>query len=129
MLVRRPILRESKLACQIQRCKAPPFAPAISEYISLLQNALRGLMKTYNGKFLTRPELEALGVICDGDDVSVHKSVVIINPEGLHLGNHVRIDPFCVLSATKSIRLHDRVHIAGHCTLRWAAVELSLITD
>ena len=61
-------------------------------------------MKTYNGKFLTRPELEALGVICDGDDVSVHTSVVIINPEGLHLGNHVRIDPFCVLSATRSIR-------------------------
>ena len=74
-------------------------------------------MKTYNGKFLTRQELEALGVICDGDDVSVHTSVVIINPEGLRLGNHVRIDPFCVLSATKSIRLHDRVHIAGHCTL------------
>ena len=39
-------------------------------------------MTTYNGKFLTRPELEALGVICDGDDVSVHTSAVIINPEG-----------------------------------------------
>jgi len=85
--------------------------------IILRHDATNGLMKTYNGKFLTRPELEDLGVICDGDDVSVHTSVVIINPEGLHLGNHVRIDPFCVLSATKSIRLHDRVHIAGHCTL------------
>jgi acetyltransferase-like isoleucine patch superfamily enzyme len=74
-------------------------------------------VKTYNGEFLTRPELEALGVTCGGDDVRVHVSVVIINPEGLVLGNHVRIDPFCVLSATKSIRLHDRVHIAGHCTL------------
>lgn len=74
-------------------------------------------MKTYNGEFLNRQELEALGVICDGDDVSVHTSVVVINPEGLHLGNHVRIDPFCILSATKHIRLHDRVHIAGHCTL------------
>jgi acetyltransferase-like isoleucine patch superfamily enzyme len=74
-------------------------------------------VKTYNGEFLNRSRLEALGVICDGDDVLVHTSVVIINPGGLRLGNHVRIDPFCVLSATKSIRLHDRVHIAGHCTL------------
>src|SRR5436309_2819049 len=74
-------------------------------------------MKTYNGEFLTRPELEALGVTCGGDDVRVHASAVIINPEGLALGNHVRIDPFCVLSATGSIKLGTYVHIGSHCTL------------
>lgn len=74
-------------------------------------------MKTYNGEFLTRPELEALGVSCGGDDVRVHVSAVIINPEDLLLGNHVRIDPFCVLSATGSIKLGTYVHIGSHCTL------------
>jgi len=74
-------------------------------------------MKTYNGEFLTRPELEALGVTCGGDNVRVHVSVVIINPEGLVLGNHVRIDPFCLLSATGEIKLGNYVHVGGHSTL------------
>jgi dTDP-4-amino-4,6-dideoxy-D-glucose acyltransferase len=74
-------------------------------------------MKTYNGEFLTRPELEALGVTCGGDDVRVHVSAVIINPEGLRIGNHVRVDPFCLVSATGKINLGDHIHIASHCSL------------
>ncbi|MGI8480957.1 MAG: acyltransferase [Chthoniobacterales bacterium] len=77
-------------------------------------------MRTYNGEFLTRPALEALGVTCTGDDVRVHVSVVIVNPPGLYLGDHVRVDPFCVLSATGNIKLHNYAHIAGHCTLMGA---------
>src|SRR2546430_2972616 len=74
-------------------------------------------MKTYHGEFLTRPELEALGVTCGGDDVRVHVSTVIINPEGLRIGNHVRVDPFCLVSATGKINLGDHIHIASHCSL------------
>jgi acetyltransferase-like isoleucine patch superfamily enzyme len=74
-------------------------------------------MKTYNGEFLTRPELEALGVTCGGDNVCVHVSAVIINPEGLRIGNHVRVDPFCLVSATGKINLGDHIHIASHCSL------------
>ena len=74
-------------------------------------------MKTYHGEFLTRPELEALGVTCGGDDVRVHVSTVIINPEGLRIGNHVRVDPFCLVSATAKINLGDHIHIASHCSL------------
>jgi len=74
-------------------------------------------VRTYNGDFLRRGQLEALGVTCAGDDVLVHVSVVIINPEGLRIGNHVRIDPFSVLSATGRIILADHIHIASHCTL------------
>lgn len=48
--------------------------PTVTEFIISLHNAIRGLRRTYNGKSLTAPELEALGVICDGDDVSVHTS-------------------------------------------------------
>jgi galactoside O-acetyltransferase len=50
-------------------------------------------------------------------DVKVHASVVIINPEGLTVGDHVRIDPFCILSATGGIRIGNFVHISGHCSL------------
>jgi acetyltransferase-like isoleucine patch superfamily enzyme len=86
-------------------------------------------MKTYNGEFLTRLELEALGLICAGDDVRIHSSVVIINPEALRIGNHVRIDPFCLLSASGKITLGDHIHIAAHCSLVGAAgIELEDFT-
>lgn len=86
-------------------------------------------MKTYHGKFLTRPELEALGVVCAGEDVHVHTSAVIINPKALCIGNHVRIDPFCLLSARGKITLGDHIHIAAHCSLIGAAgIELEDFT-
>jgi acetyltransferase-like isoleucine patch superfamily enzyme len=86
-------------------------------------------MKTYNGEFLRRPELEALGVLCGGDEVRIHTSVVIINPEALRIGNHVRIDPFCLLSASGKITLGDHIHIAAHCSLiGTAGIELEDFT-
>jgi carbonic anhydrase/acetyltransferase-like protein (isoleucine patch superfamily) len=74
-------------------------------------------MGAYNGDFQTRAALEALGVQCGGDDVLVHTSVVIIDPERLSIGNHTRIDPFCVLTAPGGIKLGSRVHVASHCSL------------
>ncbi|MEP6956420.1 MAG: hypothetical protein ABI883_06310, partial [Chthoniobacterales bacterium] len=64
-------------------------------------------MKIYHGEYLGRAELEALGVICGGDHVQVHASCVIVHPEGLRLGNFVRVDAFCVLSAGGGIELSD----------------------
>jgi acyl-[acyl carrier protein]--UDP-N-acetylglucosamine O-acyltransferase len=74
-------------------------------------------MQSYNGQFLRRKEMEALGVTCRGDEVSIHVSVVIINPPGLQIGNGVRIDPFCLLSAGGGMRLGDHIHIGSHCSL------------
>ncbi len=74
-------------------------------------------MRTHNGEFLGRVELESLGIGCGGDDVQVHTSVVIVAPERLRLGNHVRVDPFSLLSASGEISLGDHIHIGSHCTL------------
>ncbi|MFN2507909.1 MAG: acyltransferase, partial [Chthoniobacterales bacterium] len=74
-------------------------------------------MKSYNGEYLNRVELEALGVSCSGKNVAVHRSCVIINPENLSFGDHVRVDAFCVLSATGRIQLGNCVHIGPHCSL------------
>lgn len=78
-------------------------------------------MPHYNGQFLRRRELEDIGVTCDGDDVVVHSSCVLLNPEGLHLGNHVRIDPFCVISSSGGVRLGNHVHVGAHSTLAGGA--------
>ena len=74
-------------------------------------------MRTYNGEFLGREELESLGIRCGGDDVRIHTSVVIVEPERLQLGNHVRVDPFSLLSASGQISLGNHLHIGSHCTL------------
>ena len=74
-------------------------------------------MSNYHGEFLGRPELEALGVICAGDDVRVHASVVLVVCEQLRLGDHVRIDPFTLISAGGGVSLGNHVHIGSHCSL------------
>ncbi len=75
------------------------------------------IMRTHNGEFLGRSELESLGIRCGGDDVRIHTSVVIVAPEHLRLGNHVRVDPFSLLSASGEISLGNHIHIGSHCTL------------
>src|SRR3954471_8703799 len=70
-------------------------------------------MRAYNGDFQTRGALEALGIQCGGDDVLVHTSVVIISPERLSIGNHTRIDPFCVVTAPGGIKVDCRGHAAS----------------
>jgi acetyltransferase-like isoleucine patch superfamily enzyme len=72
---------------------------------------------TINGEYVAVSELRERGVTCGGDDVRVHHSVVIVQPENLILANHTRIDPFCIISATGTIRIGQHVHISGHCSL------------
>lgn len=78
-------------------------------------------MAHYNGQFLGRAELEDLGVKCEGDQVLVHTSCVLLNPEGLRLGNFVRIDPFCIVSSAGGVRIGDHVHVGAHSTLSGGA--------
>ncbi len=73
-------------------------------------------MSDYRSEFMGRAELEALGVVCGGDDVRVHVSVVLVACERLRVGNHVRIDPFTLLSATGGITMGDHVHVGSHCS-------------
>jgi acetyltransferase-like isoleucine patch superfamily enzyme len=78
-------------------------------------------MPNYNGTYLRRAELEALGVTCGGDQVWVHTSCVLVAPERLRLGNHVRIDAFCQISATGGVDLGNYVHLGAYTSLAGGA--------
>jgi galactoside O-acetyltransferase len=78
-------------------------------------------MAHYNGTYLRRAELEALGVTCGGDEVFVHATSVLVHPERLRLGNHVRIDPFCIISAGGGIEIGSYVHVGAYTNLSGAA--------
>ncbi|MCC7071434.1 MAG: acyltransferase [Deltaproteobacteria bacterium] len=63
--------------------------------------------------YYTRSELADLGFASFGDDVRVSDRASLYNCAGIRLGNHVRIDDFCVLSAGEGgIVIGDYVHIA-----------------
>jgi len=62
--------------------------------------------------YLTQEQLSLMGFHRFGDDVKVSDKAVIYNPGRIELGDHIRIDDFCVLSAIGSY-----VHIGVFCFL------------
>ncbi len=73
---------------------------------------MTGLNKT----FLSEEELQRLGFGKLGRNVLIHSTVVIVDCSAISIGNNVRIDPFCVLSA-KRIDLASYVTLATHSAL------------
>lgn len=67
--------------------------------------------------FYSRQELVELGVKSCGSDVRVSRKASIYYPESLCLGNHVRIDDFCIISARGGIEIGNYVHIGAFCAL------------
>jgi galactoside O-acetyltransferase len=68
--------------------------------------------------FYSTEELQTLGLASYGKDVRISRKASIYNPGRISIGNHVRIDDFCVLSAGEGgIEIGDYVHIAVYCSL------------
>ena len=60
--------------------------------------------------FLSEDQVKNIGFKSLGKDVIISDKAVFYRPERMTIGNHVRIDDFCVLA--NNIVLHDYVHIA-----------------
>lgn len=68
--------------------------------------------------FLSRNELVELGFCKIGDDVLLSRKASIYGASRISLGNHVRIDDFCVFSAGEGgISIGNYVHIAVYTSL------------
>ena len=65
--------------------------------------------------FLSRRELSELGIRSYGEDIFIGRHAILYNPEGLILGNHVRIDDFTIISGT--VTLGNYIHISQFCGL------------
>ncbi len=67
---------------------------------------------------LTREEIERMGFAAVGANVSISDRASFYNCAGVSIGNHVRIDDFCVLSAgVGGINIGDHVHVAVYSLL------------
>lgn len=68
--------------------------------------------------WLTRSEIQILGFAAVGENVYLSNKASFYNCPNIHIGDNVRIDDFCVLSAGEGgIHIGCFVHIAVFCSL------------
>ncbi len=68
--------------------------------------------------FYTADELKQLRLGSFGERVLISRKASFHNPGNIHIGNHVRIDDFCVLSAGEGgIHIGNYVHIAVYSSV------------
>jgi dTDP-4-amino-4,6-dideoxy-D-glucose acyltransferase len=68
--------------------------------------------------WLTNKQLIEMGFACVGNNVMLSDKAAYYNCQNIRLGNNVRIDDFCVLSAGEGgISLGNYVHIAVYCSI------------
>ena len=74
-------------------------------------------MKVLGGRYLDTAELRAEGLAQVGEGVLVHETAQLVDLDNIALGDNVRIDPYCVLSAGGgNIALGSHIHVAtGAC--------------
>jgi galactoside O-acetyltransferase len=71
-----------------------------------------------NDPCFSRDELLRLGLAEVGEQVRVHRSVLLFGCENIHIGSNVRIDAFSLLSAgAEGISIGNNVHLAAGCYL------------
>lgn len=68
--------------------------------------------------FYTRTELLNIGFQSIGENVKISRHASIYRPENIIIKSHVRIDDFCILSASDhGIEIGNYVHIANMCSI------------
>lgn len=68
--------------------------------------------------WLTKEQMTEMGFACFGDNVLLSDKASYYNCKNIRLGNHVRIDDFCVLSAgVGGINIGNYIHIAVFSSL------------
>jgi len=65
--------------------------------------------------FYSEEEINQMGFKSVGKNILISKKASFYSPETICIGNHVRIDDFCILSG--NIVLGNYIHISAYCAL------------
>ncbi|MCX7696122.1 MAG: acyltransferase [Bacteroidales bacterium] len=65
--------------------------------------------------FYSKEELLSIGFKTVGENVLISRKASFYSPSEIEIGNHVRIDDFCILSG--KIKLGNYIHISAQCAL------------
>lgn len=74
-------------------------------------------MPNIKTSFLSEYELTQLGLKTYGKDVRISRYARFYHPERIIIGDHVRIDDFCIISAGSSITIGNYIHIACYTSI------------
>lgn len=72
-------------------------------------------MPTPATSFYSEAELKELGLKSVGTDVKLSRKCSLYNAGSISIGDHVRIDDFCILSG--KVTLGSYIHIGAYCAL------------
>lgn len=67
--------------------------------------------------FYSLEELRKIPFLSVGKNPLISRNAQFYSPEKIRLGDHVRIDDFCILSGGEGIAIGSYVHIAAYCAL------------
>lgn len=65
--------------------------------------------------FLSQEELKGIGFKASGNHVYIGRTVIFYHPQEIEIGDHVRIDDYCIISG--KIKLGSYIHIGHYCAL------------
>lgn len=109
---------------QERRRKSPDYAEYF-EWLYLKCKKKRGVFQgaalipvqesKTGSSFLSDAELQKIGFLSYGKNVSISRKASIYNPGQMVLGDNVRIDDFCILSG--KITIGSYIHISAHSCL------------
>lgn len=76
-------------------------------------------MNPFDPGYYGEAELKQMGFRAVGRNVRIAKNCTIIGLDGVEIGDHVRIDGYCTITATGGgrVRLGSFIHIGGYCFL------------
>jgi galactoside O-acetyltransferase len=70
-----------------------------------------------NDDFLSEDEARAIGLARLGRDVHISRHALILRPDRVTVGDHTRIDGFCVISGGGGVSIGRHVHVSAHASL------------
>ncbi len=79
-------------------------------------------MKT---SFLTPEELRDIGFKSLGKNVLISRKASVYSPELISVGNHVRIDDFCIVSG--NVTLGSFIHVGSHTVLTGGSAGIEIL--
>lgn len=70
-----------------------------------------------SNSFLDREELVDYGFASIGEGVCISRNARFYNTQNIHIGDHTRIDDFCIVSAGRTVKIGNYIHIAAYTSL------------
>jgi len=75
------------------------------------------VLSHHNAEYFSEEELSRFRWGSRGRDVRIHRTCVLVETGNMFIADHVRVDPYVILSASNRLNIGSYVHIAAAVTI------------